>query len=580
MQVYVAAFLLAAAALAQEIALTRLLSVITWYHLAFFAIATAMLGMTAGATMVYLKPRWFSPAAVRASTARACLGYALSVPAALITLCILPVDMARSALSLVVLLLATVACAAPYFFSGMATSAILTRFQAPIGKLYASDLLGAAAGCLFALGGLEMLDAPSLILACGAVGALAAWRLLDDDSPARLWRQAPTLAATLALAAALNSSTPWAIRPLMVKGRLEAAGMYLLEKWNSFSRVTVFQGSMAPPDYWGPSPKAPHDRLIPLAHMTIDGEAGTELQGFKTLKDIDHLRYDVTSVAYRLRPHGGACVIGVGGGRDILTGILFGQERIVGLDVNPIFIRLLEGRFRDFAGIAGYPGVTLVVDEARSWLSRSTDRFAVLQMSLIDTFAATGAGAFSLTENSLYTVEGWKIFLKRLTDDGIFTVSRWYWPGQLGETGRIVALAMDTLIESGLSRPADHIALIAAESCATLLVSKRPFTAEEIQTLKSVCDELEFNPAILPGAPPQDEMLRRILAAQTLDQLRQAVAESPVNFAPTTDEDPYFFNMLRLDRLAPRNWYQRGALLGNLEATFTLLALILCLALA
>ena len=34
---------------------TRILSVVTWYHLAFFAISMAMVGLTAGAVWVYLR---------------------------------------------------------------------------------------------------------------------------------------------------------------------------------------------------------------------------------------------------------------------------------------------------------------------------------------------------------------------------------------------------------------------------------------------------------------------------------------------------------------------------------------------
>ena len=75
-------------------------------------------------------------------------------------------------------------------------------------------------------------------------------------------------------------------------------------------------------------------------------------------------------------------------------------------------------------------------------------------MSLIDTWAATGAGAFSFTENALYTVEAWRLFLERLTPDGLFTISRWHDPENLGETGRVISLAVATLLESGIAQPA------------------------------------------------------------------------------------------------------------------------------
>ena len=64
----------------------------------------------------------------------------------------------------------------------------------------------------------------------------------------------------------------------------------------------------------------------------------------------------------------------------------------------------------------------------RSWFASTDQKFDLVQMSLIDTWAATGAGAFSLSENGLYTLEGWRAFLKALNDDGVFTVSRWFSP--------------------------------------------------------------------------------------------------------------------------------------------------------
>ena len=71
---------------------------------------------------------------------------------------------------------------------------------------------------------------------------------------------------------------------------------------------------------------------------------------------------------------------------------------------------MLTDVLADYNRLATLPGVRLFVDEARSWFSRSDERFDLIQMSMIDTFAATGAGAFSLSENGLYTVEGWRDF--------------------------------------------------------------------------------------------------------------------------------------------------------------------------
>ena len=79
---YAGIFVLALATLMLEVLLTRITSVIAWYHLAFFVISLAMLGMTAGAVLVFCGPSWFSDADVRARLAQSALGFALAIPSA------------------------------------------------------------------------------------------------------------------------------------------------------------------------------------------------------------------------------------------------------------------------------------------------------------------------------------------------------------------------------------------------------------------------------------------------------------------------------------------------------------------
>ena len=54
-------FLICMCSLMLQIMETRLLSVMAWYYLAFFAISMAMFGMTAGSLFVYFKASLFPP---------------------------------------------------------------------------------------------------------------------------------------------------------------------------------------------------------------------------------------------------------------------------------------------------------------------------------------------------------------------------------------------------------------------------------------------------------------------------------------------------------------------------------------
>ena len=580
MRVYLGTFLIAFATLVFEVTLARLLSVTSWYYLGFFTIATAMLGMTAAAVTIFLKPESFPKEDLDTRISQACFAFALVVPLSVIMLCLTPLAQRQSVMSLFSVLLATLASAVPFYFAGIAITLVLTKVDRPIDKLYASDLIGASLGCLFVLGGLEVLDAPSLILLAGAIGALAAICFSRPGSGVG-WGRYGRVCAALVIVGLVNSTTSRGIRPFVVKGEVEHTGSIIHEKWNSYSRVVVMQGAERPPFYWGPSPVAPMKKKVYRYAMSIDGAAGTALGRFSSLEDIDHLRYDVTTVGYHLRRAGGACIIGVGGGRDLQSAILFGHEQVVGVDVNPTFIRLLEGPFREFAGLADRDGVELVADEARSYLSRDTRHYSIIQMSLIDTWAATGAGAFSLSENVLYTVEAWKLFLDRLADDGIFTVSRWYNPANLAETGRLLSLAAASLLESGTPDPERHLALVTSGRIATLLLSKQPLSERDLTTIEKVCADLQYGIALLPGSPPDNDVLRRIVAANSMQELADAVENELLNYSPPTDDDPYFFNMLRLGHALglPPELSQRGGGVvdGNLVATFTLAMLVMSL---
>lgn len=578
MYIYIGTFLIAFSTLAFEVTLTRLLSVITWYHLAFFAISTAMLGMTTGAITVYVKPAWFQEKRLRRAIAWNCFLFGISIPFSLILLCRLTLPVSFDISGIFHLFILTLTCSIPFYFFGVAIAAILTKESYPIGRLYASDLLGAALGALFVLVGLEWIDAPSLILFCGALGAVSGLFFVWREKSVNIGRACLYGFLVLTAAGLFNMYGDYRIRPLIIKGKRVDPSYTILDRWNSHSHVVVYPKRYRRANLWGPSPRTP-DQKTQQFTMKIDGDAGTVVRQFSTMKDIDHLRWDVTNVVYYLRPGKSACIIGVGGGKDIHSAILFGMKRIVGIDVNPIFIDLQKRFFRDFANIANRSDVTLIVDEARSALSRMKEKFTTIQMALIDTWAATGAGAFSLSENGLYTVEAWQIFFNRLADDGIFTVSRWYNPNDLSEAGRTLALTVAALLDSGEKDPSSRIIMVTSGEVATLLVSKKPFREEDIKVLESVCEKMAFNPVILPGKKGNNSILEKIVRADSSDALKKAIDGSPLNLSPTWDSNPFFFNQLRFSNLLDSLPTGPGVIRGNRIAIAVLLGLIFCLVL-
>jgi hypothetical protein len=220
------------------------------------------------------------------------------------------------------------------------------------------------------------------------------------------------------------------------------------------------------------------------------------------------------------------------------------------------------------------------VDDARSWFASTSEKFDLVQMSMIDTWAATGAGAFSLSENGLYTLEGWRAFLRPINDDGIFTVSRWYSSDDVNETGRMIGLATAVLLDSGVKDARPQLFVASNGYIATLVLSKKPFTPVQLQILNDTVDNLGFSVLLAPGQPPQSTLLRAITESQSRNALNQVAQGAYLDLSVSTDNRPFFFNQLRFTSIPAQvrrslsKTSAGGVIHGNLIASGVLVLIL------
>ena len=563
------------ATLLVEILSTRLLSVLTWYHLSFLAVSLAMLGMAGGAVFVFLRGDRARGEAAARLLARSTLAMAVAIPVTHLATLVIPVPpLTEARLSLVLpLAVLVVLLSVPFFLSGVAVTLALTRMHAPIGRLYAWDLAGAAAGCLCVIPLLVLSNLTSAMLVAAGAAALGAACL------ARVARQ-PT-AVPLCAAAAMLLVGGWNARadafPVLYpknQGLWLTADDAAMRAWTTHAYVVLGQPGEGPVYFWGPGANAGDFRAT-LQWLTLDGEAATPVTKWDgRVESLAWVPHDVTSLPYQIR-QGEVAVIGVGGGRDILSAIWGRSTSIVGIEINRALVNLLEQRARSFAGIAERPEVELVNDEARAHLARSSRQFDIIQMSLIDTWAATGAGAFTLSENGLYTLEGWRILLRRLKPRGVFSVSRWFSPSRSSETSRLISLAVASLLDRGVTRPAAHLVLAASGNVATLLVSASPLTGADRAAIDGAVATYGFRVLLSPWQPAADPLLAGIVDSSSRGALEAAIADDRYDYSPPTDRRPFFFNMLRPASLLDLEAVPQGGVAGgNLRATVTLLVLL------
>ena len=604
------------ATLTYQLLLTRIFSVTMYYHFAFVAISVTMFGMAVGALFVYGRPHVFTAPRVHSHLARAALGFALTIVGSFLAHLWLPFRPELTVYGIASVVLTYAVLSVPFTLSGIVVALALTRFPRQVSALYAVDLGGAALGCVLLGPLLGVTDGPTAILASAAVAGLGALLFSNsggslpveggsDQRGGRGFRLQPSLdhardspelvegpeanprrltvlasavtvglvLATIANTAAARRDAAW-LRLVWVKGQYEERP--IVERWNPFSRIRVIGDPTQPkrPSGWGFSTTLPAELTARELHLDIDSYAGTELTAFNgDPASVEHLKYDVTNVAHYIRPSSKVVVVGTGGGRDILSALVFNQLSVTGVEINPSILELVNGRFGDFTGhLDRDPRVRLVNDEARSYLARMRDPVDIIQISLIDTWAATASGAFVLTENSLYTLEAWTNFLTRLTPRGVLSVSRWYYAGRPGEVYRSAVLAAATLQKRGVQRPGDHFVIVRArpaptkdapDGVGTILVSPEPFSTADLDALDEVAARLRFEVVQSPRIS-HDETFAAIADGR---QLQRLLAGYPLDISAPTDDSPFFFHMLRMrDVFNLERWRDQGIVSFNMKA--------------
>jgi len=562
-----------AALLMTELALTRIFSVTMYYHFAFLAISIALFGLSASGVLVYVLRHRLARSRTQTLLTIGALLHGTATLTALALLLRIRVGLDYSPRNLFLMIAIYVLASLPFFTGGAVISLAFARLADRIDVLYASDLIGAALGCLLLIPLLNELGAPGVVLTAATLSLAASLCFAAADVRRRVLFAALSILVVPATAQ-LAGREPFAV--VDTKGHV--GDRVLFSKWNSFSRVAVYD---RPHGDWSLSPRYNGPRIESL-FMDIDSAASTPIvKGTGRIPDARYLRYELTSLGYHLVEGGqgfSALVIGPGGGRDLLSALVFGATQVDGVEINPIIARdIMQDRFRAYSGgIYQDPRVTIHVDDGRSFVRRSPGRYDVIQASLVDTWAATAAGAYTLTENSLYTAEAFGEYLDHLTDRGLLTITRWVFDGL-----RLVSLAQEACAARGLDA-ARHLAVVRYDRVATFILKKSPFTAAEAETLRRVAHDLGFAILYAPGIEPDHvaadpvEMARTRTSAADYRRLILAAdpekfwSEYPLDIRPTTDDRPFFFHTTRLANQF-QTAFGRTMLFGNgLSALLTL----------
>src|SRR5215213_8376220 len=523
-------FLIALSGLVLEVSITRIFSAAIWYHFAFVAVSVALVGLGASGLFVQyhvmkLKGKWAENLTILSAW-----GITIFIP---ITLFV----MHALASQVLYLPLFMLLFSVPFFLVGIIISAAFNAFASVAGRLYAADLIGASAGALLVVLFLVLSGGEGATLIVGLIAAIGATifsRIAKNTKKTIVSLMFVAFATSLIY---FNYATqifaiptdPTAQKDLPIYLREHPGSKIVKTEWNSFSRIDVVEGGTG------------GEGLV--AKVFIDGGAGTNIISWdgKT-ESRQELSNWMQYLPFKMMQEPKVLVIGSGGGRDVVASLVSGSKDVTSVEINPIIYETVKS-YGDRAGnVYSHEFVKSYVDEGRSFITRSSDKYDIIYVPFVDTWASVSSGGLSVSENFLYTLEGFQQYYDHLTDKGKIVTVRW-----LIDAPRFVSTYAKLLEQNGI--PQDqlyrHLIMVTSDSytqdpsVTMVIFSKSPFTDEEISFLSQSFSQYDYKPVLVPGQVMREPYSAFLNGEINLDQFYD-MFETKVY--PVTDDNPYFLS--------------------------------------
>ncbi len=502
--------ILSASALLLEIALTRLFSVIFFPPYVFLIISVAILGIGVGAAIAALRP---------ALTLWIGLSHG-SLAAAISTILLLLFGVSGFAAELPGLLL--IFLALPYVCCGWVLSALFSAHASASRLLYMSDLLGAGVGALLAIPLLNRFGAVNAILLAALGFSLAAlYFALGRD------RMLAVIGVGVSgIAFAVNAGSPFLqVDPAKLANEkpivtaLADGGMVLQTRWDAFARTDLVDPGAGRP-----------------LRIYVDGGAASVMP---TAAARRQLMGDIGFFPFATEQPERVFIIGPGAGLDVYFALNSGAGRIVAVEVNAASIALVDAQRGYTGALYDRPEVEVIVDDGRSALRRTREKYDLIYLSQVVTLAAE-RGGYALSENTIYTEEAFIDYLDHLDEGGQIALKLY---DEVTLT-RAVSTALAALRRQGLDDQQALLHLMAfidgesSPPAPLLLVGESAFDEDDSLALGAIARDVGFTPLLLPHLlvqPPLDAVASGAIAFDAI------IADSDADISPATDDRPYFF---------------------------------------
>lgn len=551
--------IISASALAYEILLMRLFSIIQWHHFAYMIISLALLGYGVSGVFLALNRDRLAqlfPAAVTANM----LLFSLSVPACFLLaqqIPFNPAEMLWTPVQLLYLCSIYLILALPFFFSANVFGLSLYQYKNQVSSIYAADLSGAGMGSVSIIFLLFFLFPEQILTVLTLSGILAA--LLVSNYAFHASKHWITASVIIALAVIFVPAGWMTLKVSPYKSLnqlLQVPGTKIIDRYSSPLGSTIIVKSELTPLRHAPglSLNAATEPPEQLAVFTDADNMSAITRYDGNPETLGYLDQTTSALPYHLKQLTGILILGAGTGSDILQADYHAIKYIDAVELNPQVIDLIQRKYAAFAGDVyfGAP-INIHIDEARGYLAASDKTYDLINLSLLDAFGASAAGLYSMAENYLYTEQAIDEYLRHVSPDGYLSITRWIKIPPRDEP-KLLATVINALKKTGVREPGRQIIMIRGWQTSTLIVKNGALSADEIARLKQFCDERSFDSVYYPGISEaetnrfniqQQPYLYQAATALLGDNSRAFIDAYKFNIEPATDDKPYLFHFFK-----------------------------------
>lgn len=561
-------FILSAAALAYEVLLIRLFSIIHWHHFAFMVISIALLGYGASGSIITIFQRKLLDNYERIFIANILL-FGISSIICFIVVQQLPFN----ALEILWdrsqwqrLLLSYLLLTLPFFFVANAIALTLMRFHQQVPLVYGIDLIGAGVGAVAVMLLLQEFS-PETVLRVLAIGGLTAG-LFALRALGNRQKQLSVSLLVLCMLAVVMTPQQWLdLRMSEYKGLAQTLLMKdvrLQSSHNSpVSRTDVVQSPFIPfrhaPGLSLQSPAAPPEQLA----VFRDGDEMTSIDHVTGKDSFEYHDYMSSALPYHLHKSAKrTLVLASATGAQILQAHLHGIAKIDAVEPDAQLSHLITDQYADYFGWKNLKDKVTIYTMSSRGFSSAEKNYDIVVLGPTSASAGGSAGVHALSASYDYTVEALQSYLKLLAPEGLLSITLWTSTPARANL-KLFATAVSAMQNSGISSPENNIAWIRSWNTATLMLKNTALTAEEISQVRDFSLARSFDLAWLPGIKQHEankfQLLQEpvfFLAAQSL--LGQSTSKGEKNnfinqykydIQVATDSRPYFNNYFRWSSL-------------------------------